>query len=83
MRRYGKAMNLFLYKDNPLFNAYISLSPELTTEMEVRVAERLGIFKQNIFYYQSSADGDTKKMRATITTLDENIKAANNANLNY
>ncbi len=76
-------MNLFLYKDNPLFNAYISLSPELTTEMEVRVAERLGTFKQNIFYYQSSADGDTKKMRATITTLDENIKAAKIPNLNY
>ena len=76
-------MNLFLYKDNPLFNAYISLSPELATEMEVRVAERLGTFKQNMFYYQSSADGDIKKMRAKITTLDENIKAANNTSLNY
>ncbi|GAA4069632.1 alpha/beta hydrolase-fold protein [Flavobacterium cheonanense] len=76
-------MNLFLYKDNPLFNAYISLSPELATEMEVRVAERLGTFKQNMFYYQSSADGDIKKMRSKIATLDENIKAANNPNLNY
>lgn len=76
-------MNLFLYKDNPLFNAYISLSPELATEMEVRVAERLATFKQNIFYYQSSADGDIKKMRAKITTLDENIKAVTNPNLNY
>lgn len=76
-------MNLFLYKDNPLFNAYISLSPELATEMEVRVAERLGTFKQNMFYYQSSADGDIKKMRLKIATLDENIKAASNPNLNY
>jgi len=76
-------MNLFLYKDNPLFNAYISLSPELATEMEVRVAERLGTFKQNMFYYQSSADGDIKKMRTKIATLDENIKATNNASLNY
>jgi len=76
-------MNLFLYKDNPLFNAYISLSPELAKEMEVRVAERLGTFKQNMFYYQSSADGDIKKMRAKIATLDENIKAANNTSLNY
>ncbi|WP_395067389.1 alpha/beta hydrolase [Flavobacterium sp.] len=76
-------MNLFLYKDNPLFNAYISLSPELATEMEVRVAERLATFKQNIFYYQSSADGDIKKMRTKITTLDENIKAVTNPSLNY
>lgn len=76
-------MNLFLYKDNPLFNAYISLSPELATEMEVRVADRLASFKQNMFYYQSSADGDIKKMRTKIAALDENIKAKNNPNLNY
>lgn len=76
-------MNLFLYKDNPLFNAYISLSPELATEMEVRVADRLASFKQNMFYYQSSADGDIKKMRTKIATLDENIKAKSNPNLNY
>jgi len=76
-------MNLFLYKDNPLFNAYISLSPELPLEMEVRVAERLGTFKQNMFYYQSSADGDVKSMKEKITTLDTNIKALNSTTLNY
>lgn len=76
-------MNLFLYKDNPLFNAYISLSPEMPLEMETRVAERLATFKQNMFYYQSSSDGDLKKMRTKITALDENIKAANISTLNY
>jgi hypothetical protein len=76
-------MNLYLYKDNPLFNAYISLSPELSTEMETRIAERLASFKQNIFYYQSSADGDIKKIRTKVATLDENIKAIVNPNLNY
>ena len=34
-------INFFLYKDVPLFYAYISLSPELPLEMENRVAERL------------------------------------------
>jgi len=76
-------MNLFLYKDNPLFNAYISLSPELPLEMETRVAERLGTFKQNIFYYQSSGEGDIKKMKEKIATLDTNIKALNSPTLNY
>ena len=76
-------MNLFLYKDNPLFNAYISLSPELAFEMETRVADRLASFKQNIFYYVSSGDGDIKKMRTKITTLDESIKAVKNPSLNY
>lgn len=76
-------MNLFLYKDVPLFNAYISLSPELPLEMESRVAERLGNFKQNMFYYQSSGEGDIKKMKEKITLLDENIKALNSTTLNY
>jgi uncharacterized protein len=76
-------MNLFLYGDSPLFNAYISLSPELAAEMEVRVAERLATFKQSLFYYQSSADGDVKKIRTKITALDENIRATTNPNLNY
>ena len=43
-------LNLFLYKDAPLFNAYISLSPELGLDMETRIKERLAKFKQNIFY---------------------------------
>lgn len=76
-------MNLFLYKDNPLFNAYICLSPELSAEMEVRIADRLSAQKENIFYYLSSADGDIKKMRENITTLDTNIKSVSNPNLNY
>ena len=76
-------LNLYLYKDAPLFNAYISLSPELGLEMETRIAERLAGFKQNFFYYQSSSDGDIKKMKEKITTLDTNIKAVLNPSLNY
>ena len=76
-------MNLYLYKDAPLFNAYISLSPELALDMETLIPERLATFKQNIFYYQSSSDGDIKKMKAKITTMDSNIKAIVNPALNY
>jgi predicted alpha/beta superfamily hydrolase len=76
-------INFFLYKDVPLFNAYISLSPELPLEMETRVAERLSGFKQNMFYYQSSGEGDIKKMKEKITILDDNIKAQKNTTLNY
>ncbi len=76
-------MNFYLYKDAPLFNAYISLSPQLALDMETRIPERLATFKQNIFYYQSSSDGDIRKLKGKITSLDENMKAVVNANLNY
>lgn len=76
-------MNLFLYKDNPIFNAYIAISPELSLDMETRIPDRLASFKQNIFYYVSSADGDIKKMKEKINALDENAKTITNPNLNY
>lgn len=76
-------LNFFLYKDNPIFNAYISLSPELAPEMESQIAEKLAKLKQPIFYYQSSGDGDSKELLEPIQKLDENIKLTTNPLLNY
>jgi predicted alpha/beta superfamily hydrolase len=76
-------LNLFLYKDNPLFDAYISMSPELTKNMETRIPARLNLIKKAIFYYQSTADGDIKKMQEVIKMLDTNIKKVQNPDLYY
>ena len=76
-------LNLFLYKDNPLFDAYISMSPEFPKDMETRIPTRLNLIIKHLFYYQSTADGDLKKMQDLIKTLDTNIKTVNNPNLNY
>ena len=43
-------LNLFLYKDQPLFSGYISLSPELAPGMEEQIPERLNLINQQIFY---------------------------------
>jgi len=76
-------INLFLYKENPLFDAYISMSPELGKDMETRIPTRLNLIKKPVFYYQSTADGDLKKMQESIKILDTNIKAVTNTNLYY
>jgi predicted alpha/beta superfamily hydrolase len=76
-------LNFFLYKDSPLFNAYISLSPELAPEMETRIPEKLAKSKKAVFYYQSSADGDIRKLREPIKNLDANIKMITNSNIAY
>ncbi len=76
-------LNFFLYKDSPIFNAYISLSPELAPQMETRIPQRLATSKQSIFYYQSVADGDLKQLKEPIETLDQNIKLIANETLNY
>lgn len=76
-------LNFFLYKENPIFNAYISLSPELAPEMESKISEKLAKTKQPIFYYQSSGEGDLKNLLNPIQKLDENIKLYPNPLLNY
>jgi predicted alpha/beta superfamily hydrolase len=76
-------LNFFLYKDNPVFNAYISISPELAPEMGFRIPDRLSKLKQPIFYYQSTADGDLKDMLESVSTLDTNIKQISNPTFSY
>ena len=79
----GSYINLFLYNNKPLFNAYIALSPELDENMEARVAEQLSKIKSPVFYYQSVADGDLKTTQSAVAALDTNIKAITNTNLFY
>lgn len=75
--------NFFLFKDYSIFNAYISLNPELTPEMESLIPERLAALNQPLFYYQSTADSDLKEILQTVQNLDTNIKTDNNTLINY
>lgn len=76
-------INFYLYKEKPLFKAYICLSPELAPKMEVRVPEKFAKIQEPFFYYLSVADGDIKKIKEPIEKLDANIKIANNPKVNY
>jgi len=76
-------LNCYLYKDVPLFDAYISMSPELPAGIEEQLPDRLAAIQKPIFYYHSSGDGDMKKMRDRILALDEVAKKINKPTLNY
>lgn len=76
-------LNLYLYKDNPVFDAYISMSPELPAGMEEQIPDRLTAIEKPIFYYHSSADGDVKKMRNRILALDAAANKIKKETLNY
>jgi len=76
-------LNTYLYKDAPIFQGYISFSPELYTNMETRIPQRLAAAKEPIFYYHATAEGDLKKMRTRINALNENMKAVKNELVNY
>jgi hypothetical protein len=74
-------LNSYLYKEDPVFNAYISISPDMPFEMEKRVPERLTAISKSIFYYQAIAEKDDDITKNKVKTLDLNIKI--NPNFKY
>lgn len=76
-------LNFYLYKDQPLFDAYISMSPELAMGMEEQLPERFSLITKPIYYYHSTADGDVKKMQKRIVALDAAAKLITKPSLNY
>jgi predicted alpha/beta superfamily hydrolase len=75
--------NLYLYKENPLFDAYISLSPDLPAQMDKRLPERIAQLDKPIYYYQSSSDGDIKRLLKGVQSLDDGLKTINKESFNY
>ena len=75
-------MNYWLFKDNSIFDAYISISPTLAPEMETRVPMRLNTFKNQIFY-QVIVEGEQNKDTQRIATMDQGIKALEKESLHY
>ena len=76
-------LNYFLFKDTPIFDAYIAMSPEHPSGMEEQIPDRLAVINKPIFYYHSIGDGDSKKMRNRNIALDELAKKIEKNSLYY
>lgn len=74
--------NFYLFKENSLFNSYVSISPILATEMESRIPARLGAMDKKIFYHLI-VEGEKSDDRQRILALDKAIKAIDNESLHY
>jgi len=61
--------NYWLFKQNSLFNAYVSISPTLAPEMETRVPARLGELNQQLFY-QLIVEGEKNRHTPRIKEFD-------------
>ncbi len=74
--------NYWLFKQNSLFNAYVSISPTLAPEMETRVPARLADLNQQLFY-QLIVEGEKNKHTPRIKEMDKKIKAISKESLRY
>jgi predicted alpha/beta superfamily hydrolase len=76
-------INYYIFKDKPLFRAYVLLSPELAPEMVTFMSERAPLIGSNTFYYLATADDDVKSLRTDILALDAALKGIDNEFFNY
>ena len=76
-------INYYLFKDEPLFRAYVSLSPDLAPQMVERLEQRLPTITQETFYYMATADADIRALRNDIVACDAKLKTIENSKLHY
>lgn len=76
-------VNYYLFKDNPIFRAFILLSPDLAPEMAVRIQERLSTIKTDTFYYIATADNDIVALKEKIVAHNAQMGAVSNPKVHY
>lgn len=68
-------INYYLFKNNPLFQAYIVISPILAPEMEQNITERLLELPNRTFYYLSSGANDLRQVKQGVDVLHTNLSS--------
>ncbi|QWX83348.1 esterase [Cellulophaga sp. HaHaR_3_176] len=74
--------NYYLFKEESLFNSYVSISPTLAPQMETRVPARLSATDKTLFYHLIT-DGENSKKDKQMPVLNTGIKAIENESLHY
>lgn len=76
-------INYYLYKDPPLFNGYINLSPDLAPGIDMSLPERIPHVKSKIFYYLATGTDDIKGLRETAEILNSSLKELKSDTFTY
>lgn len=76
-------INYYLFKENPLFQGYINISPDLAPEMANRVTAALTASETKIWYYLATAEEDIPKLKDDIISFDNQLKNIKNENVKY
>lgn len=76
-------MNAFLLKDDPLFKAYVNLSPDFIGQMDDNITNRLKWLKDDVFYYMATSEGDIVPLRNGVLEADQKLVKVDNRALKY
>ncbi len=75
-------INYWMLKPVPLFQAYVSLSPDLAPDMTQFLTERMSTLKEGkTFYYLATSDSDVKRNRVQVEALNKSISGIDNKSI--
>jgi predicted alpha/beta superfamily hydrolase len=76
-------INYYLLKEQPLFNAYIAISPNLAPDMINYLGESIENITSKIFYFLATSDDDVPQIKTASNALNVKLKDVKNENFNY
>lgn len=76
-------LNFYIFKDQPMYRAFVSFSPDLAPEMGSRLQQRLSTIDVDTFYYLATADNDIISLNKSILEVDAALKTVDNPKLHY
>lgn len=76
-------INYYLFKENPLFHAYINLSPDLAPEMTTHLTEKLALTESPKWFYLAVGTNDIPELKKGISELNRELAVIENANFKY
>lgn len=76
-------INYYLLKSNPVFQAYVVISPDLSPDITNYLSERLPLMERKLFYYLCTSTEDVPSIQEKTNALDKAISGMENNNLLY
>lgn len=76
-------INYYLFKDPPLFNGYINLSPDLAPLMDERLPERIPSIEGKLFYYIATGTDDIPNLMDISIDLNSKLAPLKSERFNY
>lgn len=74
-------INYYLLKGQPLFQAYISLSPDFAPDMKNYLAEVFPKIEQKTFYYMAASTNDKGNIEEEVNALSKSLSSIENNNI--
>ncbi len=76
-------INYYLLKQNPIFQGYINLSPDLAPQMVERITNALNTAESRKWYYLATASSDIPDLKENILSFDNKLKSLENDMIAY